>query len=78
MIYYSIKFNCKLKNNYPDYFNHFKAPSYHSRYSPVNKIMIKIKEVSNQKVYLFVKNDEIIGIKIIISTSKIKKIILII
>lgn len=64
--------------SYPNYFNHVKAPSNHSMYKPINKIKIKIEEVSNQLEVLLIKYDEIIGKKIIISMSKIKKIILII
>lgn len=77
----SIYFNCKLNIIYIyillPYLIQVKAPSYHSIYKPTNKIKIKINDVWCQLEILFIRKDEIIGKKIIISISKIKKIILI-
>lgn len=46
-----------FKFSYPNYFNQVKAPSFHSIYNPINKIIIKIKEVSIQNVYLLNKKE---------------------
>lgn len=76
----SIFFKCKLNvifNYSPYYFTHCKAPWDHSKYRPINKIKIKKIEVIDQIKILEIFNRIIIGKINTISTSKIKKIIVI-